>query len=457
MRGLRKLIDSEKVELDTSVIHHLVWMGDLNYRIDLERETVIDHIANSRWDELENEDQLHKQILDGRALYGFVEAPLAFPPTYKYTPGVYLNGLRQYSSEKNRIPAWCDRILLRTLNNVSSKILEYSDVACEQVLTSDHCPVYMRSECQLVHTTGLRGRDTLLRLSRDADLLYLKVLELVVKPLPKHENTELCTGDWMFMLASNAFADGSFRSTVMRDVKAPHWRDHAVETVRLLENKIELLAKKYVSVILRCNTGKGIEVFSAGCILSLAGCSELDLPDSSALSSAASPAPNPNTMSSIPIATTNNTSAGVGSGTSSVSSLPVAIVHGASSELAAASSMTSSMLSSNASGIQQPSLAVKPPVAARSRGAASARGNAPPGVEFHEVLLRNGVPVGVIDGRYTITRPMTEKNLEHSCPPSGSSSRMQTPPVPIRGAPSLSLPRSGVRSPEALRRGSVQR
>ena len=44
----------------------------------------------------------------GRVYIGFEEAPITFPPTYKYDPGTDSYD----SSEKMRTPAWCDRVLL---------------------------------------------------------------------------------------------------------------------------------------------------------------------------------------------------------------------------------------------------------------------------------------------------------------------------------------------------------
>ncbi|PGH18291.1 hypothetical protein AJ79_00630 [Helicocarpus griseus UAMH5409] len=57
-------------------------------------------------------DQLHRQQMEGNVLYdGWREARISFLPTYKYDIGT--TG-RFDSSEKQRGPSWCDRILFRT-------------------------------------------------------------------------------------------------------------------------------------------------------------------------------------------------------------------------------------------------------------------------------------------------------------------------------------------------------
>jgi hypothetical protein len=91
---------------------NVFFFGDLNYRIDLDRPTVEDLINNRQWPVLWEADQLIKQrqtAASSFSLRSFEEAPLNFAPTYKYDPGT-----TDYdSSEKRRIPAWCDRILYR--------------------------------------------------------------------------------------------------------------------------------------------------------------------------------------------------------------------------------------------------------------------------------------------------------------------------------------------------------
>ena len=62
----------------------------------------------------------------------YSEARITFPPTYKYDLGTDTYD----TSEKARIPAWCDRVLFRGLGKV--KCEEYRRW---EVRVSDHRPV----------------------------------------------------------------------------------------------------------------------------------------------------------------------------------------------------------------------------------------------------------------------------------------------------------------------------
>lgn len=60
--------------------------GDLNFRIDMRRDIVIDYIQRKEYDALLEQDQLLKQMKSNAAfrLRSFKEAPIEFAPTYKY-------------------------------------------------------------------------------------------------------------------------------------------------------------------------------------------------------------------------------------------------------------------------------------------------------------------------------------------------------------------------------------
>ncbi|KAI5780779.1 Endonuclease/exonuclease/phosphatase, partial [Geopyxis carbonaria] len=108
--------------------------GDLNYRIDLARESVIHKIKHNDLSSLLERDQLltERRKNPGFRLRAFNEGQLTFPPTYKYNVGT-----DDYdSSEKKRTPAWCDRLLYRGLGKI--KQVEYRRW---EVKASDHRPV----------------------------------------------------------------------------------------------------------------------------------------------------------------------------------------------------------------------------------------------------------------------------------------------------------------------------
>ncbi|KAI9103199.1 Endonuclease/exonuclease/phosphatase [Phlyctochytrium arcticum] len=97
----------------TVILDHenVFWSGDLNYRIDLPRERVLELIDQQDWSALQENDQLIRQMITNPSfgLRGFSEGALTFAPTFKYDIGKD----RYDSSEKRRVPSWCDRILYR--------------------------------------------------------------------------------------------------------------------------------------------------------------------------------------------------------------------------------------------------------------------------------------------------------------------------------------------------------
>jgi hypothetical protein len=130
-----------------SQFHHVIWAGDLNYRLNLvsdqkrtpdqeEFDNLIKMIQNQEYERLFAHDQLQGEINSGRAFCSFSEGVLDFPPTFKVEKGQVL----QYNTK--RLPAWCDRILWNSApgeeNNISlNKFGTHLDIT-----SSDHKPVY---------------------------------------------------------------------------------------------------------------------------------------------------------------------------------------------------------------------------------------------------------------------------------------------------------------------------
>jgi endonuclease/exonuclease/phosphatase family metal-dependent hydrolase len=115
---------------------HTQLNGDLNYRIALRREAVAAAVAAGDFEYLHAHDQLLREQRQNRGfrLRAFNEAPLAFAPTYKYDP----RSDAYDSSEKRRVPAWCDRVLWRACVPGRVTPLAYGR---HEVQASDHRPV----------------------------------------------------------------------------------------------------------------------------------------------------------------------------------------------------------------------------------------------------------------------------------------------------------------------------
>jgi len=135
----------------------VVWMGDFNYRINGNYEEVVECANKGRFSDLLQNDQLRQEASKGAIFFDLYEVPPSFPPTYKFDKGVACEegGLLPYdSSEKQRVPAWCDRILWRGSLTVGTPAQHEEDVivavrgrsayhACMDINASDHKPVLL--------------------------------------------------------------------------------------------------------------------------------------------------------------------------------------------------------------------------------------------------------------------------------------------------------------------------
>ncbi|KAG5574662.1 hypothetical protein H5410_054796 [Solanum commersonii] len=150
LRSANGAFNSAEATPELSEADMVVFLGDLNYRLDgISYDEARDFISQRSFDWLRERDQLHTEMEVGNVFQGMREAVIRFPPTYKFER--HQNGLAGYDSgEKKRIPAWCDRILYRDSRSTSgstcsldcpvvSSVLQYE--ACMDVIDSDHKPV----------------------------------------------------------------------------------------------------------------------------------------------------------------------------------------------------------------------------------------------------------------------------------------------------------------------------
>ncbi|RKP15480.1 Endonuclease/exonuclease/phosphatase [Piptocephalis cylindrospora] len=124
----------------------IFWMGDLNYRINLPEAKLRPLLDSGSYPSVLEFDQLAMEIKAGRVFEGFKEGEVEFCPTYKYDIGT-----NQFdTSEKRRLPAWCDRILWRTpLEGDEHRIKLSSYTSHMSFSMSDHKPVSATFSLQL--------------------------------------------------------------------------------------------------------------------------------------------------------------------------------------------------------------------------------------------------------------------------------------------------------------------
>lgn len=115
----------------------IIWLGDFNYRIGMSNDRTRSLIKAGDLETLYANDQLNLQMVHGKTFPFYNEARITFLPTYKYDLGT-----DDYdSSDKARIPAWCDRVLSKGTN------IRQINYEAAPLRFSDHRPVWANFQC----------------------------------------------------------------------------------------------------------------------------------------------------------------------------------------------------------------------------------------------------------------------------------------------------------------------
>ena len=133
-------------------VDHCIWMGDLNYRTDLNRsvadkkqhgskdenwQIVKKMVDEKKYSTVLSYDQLNAAKKDGLAWSGFEEGAIHFAPTFK----VLKKQAGEGHYKKQRVPSYCDRVLFKSAPHVKGNVHVKKYQGCPQVSTSDHKPV----------------------------------------------------------------------------------------------------------------------------------------------------------------------------------------------------------------------------------------------------------------------------------------------------------------------------
>lgn len=159
--------DTERKLHDASIYRpgsHLFVAGDLNYRLSKTAppvDAVFPVVDNAESEDYYmrflTRDQLTSEKQAGRTLHGLSEAPIRFPPTYKYDvlpkggPETDLARTGEEETESDNVkwkfashrwPGWCDRVLWL---NIPDWVLEQKGEAAEMQVTAYDCLPVVRS------------------------------------------------------------------------------------------------------------------------------------------------------------------------------------------------------------------------------------------------------------------------------------------------------------------------
>lgn len=119
--------------------HYRIFFGDLNYRLQTSRDVVEDLLATGNVEDLQSYDQLQDRTRSRlHPLETFTEGKIDFSPTYKYDRESDCFD----SSEKRRVPSYCDRILFASSSdplNGDMDIKSYESI--DSMKISDHRPI----------------------------------------------------------------------------------------------------------------------------------------------------------------------------------------------------------------------------------------------------------------------------------------------------------------------------
>ncbi|KAK9728505.1 hypothetical protein K7432_000987 [Basidiobolus ranarum] len=155
LNGYKAYPSGQKPVTVSDRFDYTFWVGDLNYRVEGDRRTIDAKLSTGDYGYLLDRDQLIQEREKGTVFPDFEEAPITFPPTYKFdVPHVgqsYMSSesslsdamppsLRHIydSSPKARIPSWTDRILYKSRVG-EIDVLRYEGLM--EMYGSDHKPV----------------------------------------------------------------------------------------------------------------------------------------------------------------------------------------------------------------------------------------------------------------------------------------------------------------------------
>ncbi|XP_073456882.1 phosphatidylinositol 3,4,5-trisphosphate 5-phosphatase 2A-like [Aquarana catesbeiana] len=125
---------------------YLFWAGDVNYKLEMPVQDVLQCVYSGQHQLLLPVDQLNQEREKKKVFLGFKEEPITFPPTCRFERGSRTYDLQKAKTSGTRIaaPSWSDRILWTCYPDAEVKCTSYG--CTDDIVSSDHAPVFATFE-----------------------------------------------------------------------------------------------------------------------------------------------------------------------------------------------------------------------------------------------------------------------------------------------------------------------
>ena len=224
-----------------NIVDHTFFMGDLNYRMmhsseaktpepsfDEQWKCVKNLVDDRDWRKLSEHDELLQLRTAGTIFADFVEGDTLFHPTFKMERKIGFSYVQQ------RVPAWCDRVLWRSLPHCKDDVRLLSYEPLGDIATSDHKPVQAIFNINLPTPAWIRMK------SLERQLIPKQGCVIVFHEMSAYDMPKMDLGSendcYIIFLNRALFHASSKFITKTKDNQAnPHW----------IEGEIPLLPTRY--------------------------------------------------------------------------------------------------------------------------------------------------------------------------------------------------------------------
>ncbi|XP_040440081.1 LOW QUALITY PROTEIN: phosphatidylinositol 3,4,5-trisphosphate 5-phosphatase 2 [Falco naumanni] len=249
---LLSLGDKQLSSFDISLrFTHLFWFGDLNYRLDMDIQEILNYISRKELEPLLKVDQLNLEKEKHKVFLRFGEEEITFPPTYRYERGsrdTYVWHKQKPTGVRTNVPSWCDRILWKSYPETHINCNAYG--CTDDIVTSDHSPVFGSFEVgvtsQFVSKKGL---------SKSSEQAYIEFesIEAIVKTASRTkffiEFYSTCLEEF-----KKSFENDSQSSDNINFLKV-QWSSRQLPTLKPILSEIEYLQDQHLLLTVKSLDG----------------------------------------------------------------------------------------------------------------------------------------------------------------------------------------------------------